>query len=51
MSNYRFGDDYELSYYPQESSYGMGGVNWGMVERVEIDGDVYVKERTCECVT
>ena len=48
MSNYHFGDDYDLNYYPPEASDGMGGVDWDKVERVEIEFDVYVKERTCE---
>lgn len=48
MSNYHFGDDYDLNYYPQEASDSMGGVDWDKVERVEIEFDVYVKERTCE---
>ena len=47
MSNYHFGDDYDLNYYPPEASDGMGGVDWDKVERVEIEFDVYVKERTC----
>ena len=48
MSNYRFGDDYKLSYYPPDASDCMGGVDWEKVESVEIEGDVYVKERTCK---
>ena len=49
MSNFRFGaDDYKLSYYPPEASDGIGGVDWDKVESVEIEFDVYVKERTCE---
>ena len=48
MSNYHFGDDYDLNYYPPEASDGMGGVDWDKVERVEIEFDVYVKERTCK---
>lgn len=49
MSNFHFGvDDYDLNYYPPEASDGMGGVDWDKVERVEIEGDVYAKERTCE---
>lgn len=51
MSNYHFGDDYDLNYYPQEASDSMGGVDWDKVERVEIEFDVYVKERTCRCTT
>lgn len=48
MSNFRFGaDDYKLSYYPPEASDGIGGVDWDKVESVEIEFDVYVKERTC----
>lgn len=51
MSDFHFGvDDYDLNYYPKESSDGMGGVDWDKVERVEIEYDVYVKERTCELV-
>lgn len=50
MSNYHFGDDYDLNYYPLEASDGMGGVDWDKVERVEIEFDMYVKERTCENV-
>lgn len=50
MSNYHFGDDYDLNYYPQEASDSMGGVDWDKVERVEIEFDVYVKERTCKQV-
>lgn len=51
MSNFHFGvDDYDLNYYPPEASDGMGGVDWDKVEHVEIERDVYVKERTCECV-
>lgn len=49
MSAFRFGlDDYGLSYYPPEASDGMGGVDWDKVESVEIEDDVYVRERTCE---
>lgn len=48
MSNYRFGDDYKLSYYPPDALDCMGGVDWEKVESVEIEGDVYVKERTCK---
>lgn len=47
MSNYHFGDDYDLNYYPLEASDGIGGVDWDKVERVEIEFDIYVKERTC----
>lgn len=51
MSNFRFGaDDYKLSYYPPEASDGIGGVDWDKVESVEIEFDVYVKERTCHKV-
>lgn len=51
MSNFRFGaDDYKLSYYPPEASDGIGGVDWDKVESVEIEFDVYVKERTCHIV-
>lgn len=49
MSDFRFGfDDYRLNYYPPDATDGMGGVDWDNVERVEIEYDVYVKERTCE---
>lgn len=47
MSHYQFGNDYDLNYYPPEAYDGMGGVDWDKVERVEIESDVYVKERTC----
>lgn len=51
MSDFRFGlDDYGLSYYPPEASDGDGGVDWGKVERVEIDWHDFVRERTCELV-
>lgn len=50
MSNYHFGDDYDLNYYPCEASDGMGGVDWDKVERVEIECDMYVKERTCHAL-
>ena len=51
MSNFRFGaDDYKLNYYPPEASDGIGGVDWDKVESVEIEFDVYVKERTCHKV-
>lgn len=51
MSNFRFGaDDYKLNYYPPEASDGIGGVDWDKVESVEIEFDVYVKERTCHIV-
>lgn len=50
MSNFRFGDDYRLNYYPQEASDGWDGVDWDKVESVEIECDVYVKERTCKPV-
>ena len=49
MSDFRFGfDDYRLNYYPSDATDGMGGVDWDNVERVEIEYDMYVKERTCE---
>lgn len=49
MSNFRFGaDDYKLNYYPPEASDGIGGVDWDKVGSVEIEFDVYVKERTCQ---
>ena len=49
MSNYRFGcDDYGLSYYPSDASDGIGGTDWEKVERVEIEGVDFVRERTCE---
>lgn len=51
MSEYHFGDDYDLNYYPPEAYDGMGGVDWDKVERVEIESDVYVKERTCKFVS
>ena len=51
MSDFRFGaDDYKLNYYPHEASDGMGGVDWGKVESVEIEFYTYVKERTCRIV-
>lgn len=46
MSDFRFGDDYGLNYYPPEASNGDGSVDWDKVESVEIEYDVYVKERT-----
>ena len=46
MSNFRFGlDDYGLNYYPIDATDGMGGVEWEEVERVEIEGVVFVRER------
>lgn len=49
MSNFRFGfNDYRLNYYPSDATDGMGGVDWDNVKRVEIEHDMYVKERTCE---
>ena len=49
MSNFHFGvDDYDLNYHPSEAGDGMGGVDWDKVESVEIECDVYVKERTCK---
>ena len=48
MSNFHFGvDGYDLNYYPSEASDDNGGVDWNKVEYVEIECDVYVKERTC----
>lgn len=43
MSNYHFGDDYDLNYYPHEASDGMGGVDWDKVESVEIEWVDFVR--------
>lgn len=52
MSDFHFGvDDYDLNYYPKEASDGMCGVDWDKVERVEIEYDLYVKERTCRNIS
>ena len=52
MSAFHFGvDDYDLNYYPPEASDGIGGVDWDKVEYVEIECDVYVRERTCKSTT
>lgn len=51
MSDFHFGvDDYDLNYYPKEASDGMCGVDWDKVESVEIEYDMYVKERTCHAI-
>lgn len=44
MSNYHFGDDYDLNYYPHEASDGMGGVDWDKVESVEIECADFVRK-------
>lgn len=49
MSDYRFGSgDYGLSIYPTEAFDGIGGFDIDMVERVEIEGVDFVRERTCK---
>lgn len=49
MSDYRFGCDYRLNY--DKSRQGEEpegyGVNWDSVGWVEIDGTMFVAERTC----
>ena len=52
MSDYRFGSgDYGLSIYPKEAFDGIGGFDIDMVERVEIEGVDFVRERTCHETT
>ena len=52
MSDYRFGSgDYGLSIYPTEAFDGIGGFDIDMVERVEIEGVDFVRERTCRETT
>lgn len=51
MSDYRFGSgDYGLSIYPTEAFDGIGGFDIDMVERVEIEGVGFVRERTCKII-
>lgn len=51
MSDYRFGSgDYGLSIYPTEAFDGIGGFEIDLVERVEIEGVDFVRERTCHIV-
>lgn len=51
MSDYRFGSgDYGLSIYPTEAFDGIGGFDIDLVERVEIEGVDFVRERTCKII-
>ena len=48
MSDFRFGDDYGLNVLTPGAVDCWGGVDWDKVESVEIDCEVYAKERTYE---
>lgn len=52
MSDYRFGDDYRLNYDHERQNTGddYDYVDWNTVEWVEIDGAMFVAERTCRKV-
>jgi hypothetical protein len=45
MSDFRFGDDYSLNVLTPGAVDYLGEVDWDKVESVEIECDVYVKER------
>ena len=49
MSDYRFDDDYKLNYDHEHQNAGddYDHVDWNTVEWVEIDGAMFVAERTC----
>lgn len=52
MSDYRFGDDYKLNYDHEHQNAGddYDHVDWNTVKWVEIDGAMFVMERTCHMV-